>query len=442
MSAVQVKTIPRARPVIKELQQWSYSLAKASDLDPLVNLTGDCRVVALGEASHGTSEYYTWRAAISKRLIQEKGFNFIAVEGDWPDCYEVNRYIKGYQATTISAAEVLKIFNRWPTWMWANWEIASFIRWLHDYNKKVASISQIGFYGLDVYSLWDSLSIVTNYLKKIDHKALEAAYQAYQCFEPYGSESHDYALSTVLSTHNCEQEILTLLTELRKNEKLYQDDREGRFNAEQNALVAKNAEHYYRTSIHGGPESWNIRDRHMTETLTRLLDFYGPDSKAIVWEHNTHIGDARATDMKDDGMINVGQLVREQYGSPNVALVGFGSYEGSVIAGKSWDAPMEEMPVPRAQPHSWEDLMHQAFGEDQLLLLKPAREFQHLYIVRDHRAIGVVYNPRREFGNYVPTSLSERYDAFLYIDRTHALKPLKLFPVHDRDLPETYPFGE
>jgi erythromycin esterase-like protein len=241
----------------------------------------------------------------------------------------------------------------------------------------------------------------------------------------------------------CEDEVVAMLTELRRNAPEYREQDEAYFNAEQNALVVRNAERYYRTMVRGGPESWNLRDHHMTETLERLMRHHGPEAKAIVWEHNTHIGDARFTDMADEGEFNVGQLVRERHGGHGVVLVGFGSYEGGVIAGRQWGAPMEQMRVPAAREGSWEDLLHRAGADDKLLLLATARPSEELLRPRGHRAIGVVYRPEYErFGNYVPTVLPRRYDVFLYLDTTQALHPLhEVLPIEEGEVPETFPSG-
>ena len=264
-----------------------------------------------------------------------------------------------------------------------------------------------GFYGLDVYSLWDSLYQVMGYLRKNDPAALAAARKAFQCFEPYGEDVKDYARATRWADASCEDEVVALLAELRRGDQAKSaDGREAQFTAEQNALIVKNAEHYYRTMVQGGPASWNIRDHHMTETLARLMVRHGPHAKAIVWEHNTHVGDARFTDMAEDGMVNVGQLVRERYGGKGVVLVGFGSYEGSVIAGREWEAPMEQMSVPPAKPRSWEAVLHSAGADDKLLLLARSGATPELLQPRGHRAIGVVYHPEYEYGNYVPTVLA------------------------------------
>jgi erythromycin esterase len=303
-------------------------LDNSRDLDPLLERVGDARYVMLGEASHGTSEFYLWRTEITKRLIQEKGFSFVAVEGDWPDCYRVNRYIKGMQDSGRSAYEVLHAFSRWPTWMWANKEIVELVEWLKLHNE--SRDKKAGFYGLDVYSLWESLDSVMQFLQKNYPGSMKSAVEAYRCFEPYGRNVEEYARATAFIPESCEDEVAEMLIELRRRAKskdeLRQDGKEAYFNAEQNAVVARNAELYYRTMMKGGAASWNVRDHHMMNTLERLMKFHGKNSKSIVWAHNTHIGDARATDMRRAGMVNLGQLAREQAGRDQVMLVGFGTY--------------------------------------------------------------------------------------------------------------------
>ena len=422
-----------------ELLKVSHELQDADDLTPLLDRIGDARYVLIGEASHGTSEFYTWRARLSQRLIREKGFSFVAVEGDWPDCYQVNRYVKGYDDAGNSALDVLHAFERWPTWMWANWEVVAFAEWLKGHNEGLPSEERVGFYGLDVYSLWESLEAVTGFLEDTDPGALEAARRAYRCFEPYREDAHAYAEATAMVPTSCEAEVVKLLSELRGKVEAYPADAETRLNAEQNAHVAVNAERYYRAMIRGGSSSWNVRDTHMMDTLDRLMVRRGAGAKAIVWEHNTHIGDARATDMAAAGMVNVGQLARERHSAEGVFLVGFGSYEGSVIAGDYWGAEMEEMPVPPAVPGSWEALLH-GTGSDRLLFSADLKDPAFVER-RGHRAIGVVYHPSRErFGNYVPTVLPRRYDAFLYLAKTKGLHPLHLEPKGGKT-PDTYPWG-
>jgi erythromycin esterase len=432
-----------SRKVASSLQrEVLYSLHTKDDLDPLLERIGDARFVLLGEASHGTSEYYLWRTRLSQRLIEEKGFSFIAVEGDWPDCYQINRYIKHYSDAKPSAVEVLHEFGRWPTWMWANWEVVALVEWLKIHNQNLPPEKKVGFYGLDVYSLWESLGEITSYLKKYDPGSLAQAQRAKACFEPYNQDAQSYALMTRFVPSSCEDDVVKLLTEIQKRlPESKPGDREDAFNAEQNALVAVGAERYYREMVRGGPGSWNIRDTYMVATLERLMNFHGSKAKVIVWEHNTHIGDARATDMAKSGMVNVGQLVRSQRSQDGVVLVGFGSYEGSVIAGKEWDAPMEVMPVPEARRDSWEAEFHRTIGKDGLLIFPENDDQDPFRRVQAHRAIGVVYDPEQErWGNYVSTSLSQRYDAFLYIDKTHALHPLHIEPDAHLNPPETYPW--
>jgi erythromycin esterase len=441
-----VTALQQDTELISVVRQIAHPLHTDRDLDPLVDRIGDAQFVLLGEASHGTSEYYTWRTRISKRLIQEKGFSFIAVEGDWPDCYRINRYVRGYADSGNDARTVLHAFARWPTWMWANWEIVALAEWLREYNNAQPAEKRIGFYGLDVYSLWESLEEITNYLEKLDPEALEAARRAMVCFQPYDRDVQAYAWTTRVVPVSCERDVLQLLAEMRRKAGQYKGhpgDGEAAFNAEQNALVAVGAEQYYRTMIEGGPASWNIRDYHMADTLDRLIQHYGTGTKAIVWEHNTHIGDARATDMASAGMINVGQLVRDRHTEDGVVLVGFGSYEGSVIAGTQWGAPIQRMQVPAAREGSWESVLHEALEDDGLMIFAETERVDNLLRrTRAHRAIGVVYNPDYErMGNYVPSSLPRRYDAFVYLDTTEALHPLHIEPEASAEPPETYPWA-
>jgi erythromycin esterase len=428
--------------LLERVRSASLSLRGPADLDPLLEEIGDARYVLLGEASHGTHEYYAWRDALSRRLISERGFSFIAVEGDWPDCYRVNRFVKGCEDSGESAYEVLRSFERWPTWMWANREVIESVEWLRWRNDRVPEAAKVGFYGLDVYSLWDSLYQVMGYLQRHDPGRLVAARWAFQCFEPYGEDVQEHARATQWADASCEDEVVALLTGRRRTTPVHGHDRDARFNADQNALVVKNAEHYYRTMVQGGPRSWNVRDHHMVETLNRLMQHHGPHAKAIVWEHNTHIGDARFTDMADQGMANVGQLVRQEHYKQGVTLVGFGSHEGSVIASHEWGAPMQRMVVPPAREGTWEDVLHRTGRTDRLMLFADRRPDDDLFEVRGHRAIGVVYHPGYEhYGNYVPTVLPHRYDALIYVDVSHAIHPLHLPASFQHEVPETFPSG-
>jgi erythromycin esterase len=413
---------------------------KPTDVNALLGRIGEAHYVLLGEASHGTHEYYTWRAQISKRLILEKGFSFIAVEGDWPDCYQLNRYIKHYPRSAPSAVAALQDYRRWPTWMWANTDIANLAEWLHAYNERRHVKKRIGFYGLDVYSLWDSIRAVVAYLERVDPDAAEQAREAYRCFEPYADDATSYAYGTAFTPTTCEAAVIKVLEELRQKVQNYPDDTEAAFDAEQNARVVVNAERYYRTMVRGDQSSWNVRDHHMVETLNHLMKRYGENAKAIVWAHNTHVGDARYTSMLDAGLVNIGQLVREEQTPADTILVGFGSYTGSVVAGRYWDAPVETLRVPPAKEGSWEALLHEASPQNKLILSAEAEADEPFWQLKGHRAIGVVYDPEHERGNYVPTLLPERYDAFIYLDKTSALQPLHVSAPISEDLPETYPW--
>jgi erythromycin esterase len=421
-----------------EVTRLAVPLSSAADLDPLLRRTSGARVVMLGEASHGTHEYYRWRATLTRRLIEEQGFSFVAVEGDWPDCERVDRSVRGRPGAPEDPRAALEAFERWPTWMWANEEVMDFCRWLRSYNADRPVIDRAGFHGLDVYSLWESLRVILLHLREHDPAEVPAALAAYRCFEPYQEDPQQYALATRFLPAGCEDEVIELLVRLRERAAAGVDDE---FSVWQNAEVLVGAERYYRTMVASGRDSWNIRDRHMADTLDRLLAHYGTGARAVVWAHNTHVGDARATDMADAGEFNIGQLARARYGAGTVVLVGFGCHRGTVIAGQSWEAPMQAMPVPPARAGSVEDILHQYAPEAALLVFPPDGQGHLLTARLGHRAIGVVYRPAHEhLGNYVPTTLGARYDAFLWFDQTAALHPLHLPPVVDRE-PETYPTG-
>lgn len=438
------------RELNKLLLENSVEITGEDALDALVDKIADAKYVLLGESSHGTHEYYTMRSHISQKLIQEKEFSFIAVEGDWPDCYRLNRYVKNYPEAGDNAVEVLHAFNRWPTWMWANWEIVALAEWLKEHNSQLPVNRKVGFYGLDVYSLWESLQTIIKYLDKKDPKTKHTADIALKCFEPYSDkEGQAYAKASVMVPSICESEVIDLLLQVRKNIPTYNTDPEEVMSAEQNAHVIVNAEQYYRVMMRPGPDSWNLRDHHMMNTLNRLVKFHGHNSKAIIWAHNTHIGDARATDMLHEEMVNLGQLVNEQHQKEGVFAVGFGSYSGTVIAGDEWGSVMREMDVPDAKQGSWEEVLHhldpgangETPGKDRIVFMNNKMQKGIGKIDFGHRAIGVVYHPQYELlGNYVPSHMPYRYDAFVYLDETSALHPLHLRP-DGHQIPETYPFG-
>ncbi|MCW2904723.1 MAG: Erythromycin esterase [Streptosporangiaceae bacterium] len=413
---------------VDEIRGMALQLEYEADLDPLLNRIGDARCVLIGEASHGTHDYYAWRAALTRRLISERGFSFVGVEGDWPDCWQLNRCVTLADGAPEDPREVLTRFRRWPTWMWANIEVVNFCQWLRDHNAGLPPERRTGFYGLDVYSLWESLRAIILYLVEHRPEYVETALEAYRCFEPYGEDPQAYARGTRLVPEGCSGEVLSLLNELRGAvEPVHTDDPAELFNARQNAEVTAGAEQYYRAMIGGGPESWNGRDTHMADTLDRLMDFYGADARAVVWAHIPHVGDARATNMARYGMTNLGQLTRDRYGRDHVVLVGFAGGHGEVVAAPRWGAPMEIMPVPRPRPDSVEALLAETHLDHAQFIFSDQPDAGWLRTERGHRAIGVVYDPDRDHQrNYVPTRLGDRYDALGWFARTSAVRPLHL----------------
>lgn len=413
--------------VIEAIKEYSIPVKTSNDFDPLLEEIKEQNYVLLGEASHGTSEFYQIRAELTKKLIEEKGFTFIAVEGDWPACQNINRFIKGYDFTDLSAEDVLRnSFDRWPTWMWANEEMIELVDWLKDYNSKQPKVHQVGFYGIDIYSLWDSIDEVLKYLTKTNSPELEHAKKAFACFEPFNRQPEKYGVSAALYHEGCRDEVIKLLTKINENKSHYIDQYESNLNLGVNTLIMANAENYYKTMITDDNESWNLRDRHMVEVIKTINLYNQGNAKGIIWEHNTHVGDARATDMKDEGLVNVGQLIREQCGEENIYIIGFGTHRGTVISADQWGSKLEQKIVPPAQSGSWEDLFHLVGSHDKILIF--TEENKDLFHYRlGHRAIGVVYNPYYEhYGNYVPTVLSQRYNAFIYVNHSNALHPLKI----------------
>lgn len=408
----------------KAIQQHATSFKTDCDLDKIIHEIGDAKIVLLGEASHGSSEFYTVRAQLTKKLIEEKDFNIIAVEGDWPACQQVNQHLKNFGETHQKTSNVLKAFNRWPTWMWANEEIVDLVDMLKSVNTQLDKNKKVGFYGIDIYSLWESMEDLFNELAIINDasKAFEQIKKVINCFQPFKGQADQYAILTAYSATTCSEQVSVLLKSIRKNIEQYSTNEEQKLNLLMNALILNNAEAYYRTSMEQNALSWNIRDTHMVETINELRNYHGADAKVIVWAHNTHIGDASATTMKNDGTINVGQLLREQH-KDNVYAIGFGTNHGTVIAADEWGDSFETMEVPPAKTGSWEDLLRQSGPFNKILIFNDEnREYFTKWI--DHRAIGVTYTPAYERYNYVPTQIGKRYDAFIYLDKTNALKPL------------------
>ena len=420
------------------------------DYDPLIELTGNSRFALFGEASHGTHDFYHTRAELTQRLIEEKRFSAVAVEADWPDAYRVNRYVQG-RGEDAEAVEALGSFQRFPTWMWRNADVLEFIAWLREYNDALPEgTRKVGFYGLDLYSLHASARAVLDFLDKVDPEAAQRARYRYACFEHFGedTQAYGYAASFGLSK-SCEDEAVNQLVEMQKRagELAGRDrlvDPDAFFMAEQNARLVKNAERYYRSMFESRVESWNLRDQHMVETLDALVNHLGASSaKIAIWAHNSHLGDARATEMGDHGEVNVGQLVRQRYGEDAV-LAGFTTYTGTVTAASNWDAPAERKRVRPALPGSYEDLFHATEVPGFLLMLRGAEWLSGvLNQQRLERAIGVIYLPESErVSHYFNARLAEQFDAVIHLDQTRAVEPLERTSRWEvGDVPETYPFA-
>jgi len=419
------------------------------DFAPILERTADARFVLIGEASHGTHEFYRVRAEITKRLIREQGFDAVAVEADWPDAYRVNRWVRGADEDA-DATEALGGFRRFPQWMWRNADVLDFIGWLRAWNDARPAEQRAGFYGLDLYSLHASMEAVLTYLRVVDPEAAARAAERYACFDRFGADPQDYGhAASALMTPPCEHEVVAQLVELRARAGDYAH-RDGRvaaddlFFAEQNARLVRNAEEYYRAMFAGRVSSWNLRDRHMAETLDALaghLGRPGRPAKVVLWAHNSHLGDARATEMGDGGELNVGQLVRQRYGRQAVN-VGFTTYDGSVTAAHDWDGAAQRMTVRPALEGSYEALFHRAGGTNLLLDLRAATDLGAvLAMPRLERAIGVIYRPRTERqSHYFYAALPEQFDMVLHYDRTRAVEPLERTGAWETgEMPETFP---
>ena len=409
-------------------------MGSPSDFDPLLALVGDAPLVLIGEASHGTHEFYRIRAEITKRLIAEKGFMAVAAEADWPDAYRVNRYVRG-RGSDADATEALGEFKRFPQWMWRNADVLDFVGWLRAHNDTANERDRVGFYGLDLYSMHASMAAVLEYLRVVDPEAARRAEYRYGCFEHFGEDpqAYGYAAGYGLTT-SCESAAVEQLVDLRRQAAEYAR-RDGRvaaddlFFAEQNARLVRNAERYYRAMFGSRISSWNLRDQHMAETLDALIGFLGAEekrAKVVLWAHNSHLGDARATEMGDAGELNVGQLVRQKHGE-NAVLVGFTTYSGSVTAATNWDEPAQRKQVRPALPGSYEALFHEAgIGNFALDLTAPGDATAALLEPRLERAIGVIYRPESErLSHYFHARLADQFDAVLHYDVTRAVEPLE-----------------
>ena len=422
---------------------------ESGDYDPLMNLIGDASLVLIGEASHGTHEFYRERAQITKRLIKEKDFVAVAVEADWPDAYRVNRYVRGL-GNDADAVEALAGFKRFPAWMWRNADVLDFVGWLRTYNDDLAPhATRVGFYGLDLYSLHTSISEVLGYLDRIDPEAAQRARARYACFDHFGKDEQAYGYATGLGlAESCEEEVVSQLVELHRRAVVYAR-RDGRiaadeyFYASQNARLVINAERYYRSMFRGRVSSWNLRDRHMVETLESLRRYLGTQAKIVVWAHNSHLGDARATSMGQEGEWNVGQIVRELH-DRDAVLIGLTTHHGTVTAASNWDGPAERKRVRPALGNSYEALFHDV-GIPRFLLSfhNTDHAVSALQESMLERAVGVIYRPETErASHYFQARLPAQFDAVIHFDETRAVEPLeRTVEWEEGEVPETFPTG-
>ena len=421
------------------------------DYDALMERIGDARFVLIGEASHGTHEFYQQRAEITKRLLDEKQFTAVAVEADWPDAYRVNRFVRGNPGDE-EAIDALDGFKRFPTWMWRNADVLDFIGWLRERNDRLPkTLRKAGFYGLDLYSLYSSIAAVVAYLEKIDPEAAWRARSRYACFEHFGEDPQQYGYAALVgATESCEDAVVEQLIELQQKAADY-SRRDGRaqsddlFFVEQNARLVRNAEQYYRAMFRGRVSSWNLRDRHMSDTLDALFDHLSHlegAAKIVVWAHNSHLGDARATQMGNAGELNLGELTRERYGQACI-LIGFTTYSGTVTAASDWDSPAERKTVRPALPNSYEALFHNVGIPAWFAILNDGtRKLTELPEPLLQRAIGVIYRPETErASHYFHARLLSQFDAMIHFDVTRAVEPLERTPAWETGEWETFPSG-
>lgn len=417
----------------------SFDSVDAANLDPLLERIADARVVLIGEASHGTSEFYRMRNRITRELIRKRGFRFIAIEADWPDAARIDHYVRHFEHPPSEWTA----FSRFPTWMWRNRDVREFVDWLRDHNGNVAQSQRVAFHGLDLYSLYSSIRTVLEYLDDVDPQTAALARERYGCLTPWQSDPITYGRAALTEPYrSCEREVVRALMEISKKQREYAEHDGERFlDAVQNARLVANAERYYRTMYYGAQSSWNLRDQYMFETLQSLLQHHAPDNKAVVWAHNSHIGDAGATEMSSRGELNIGHLCREEFGKGMYAI-GFGTDHGTVAAASDWDGPMEVKQVRPSLNDSYEHLFHESGLAGGLLGLRDAASAARTPLMepRLERAIGVVYRPETErASHYFQAVLPRQFDEYVWIDETHAVEPIDSAEL--TGVPETYPFG-
>lgn len=439
--------VVQSRPVVSQTlpgliarASEPFETVEDADLDRLIERIGDARVVLIGEASHGTSEFYRLRARITRRLIEEKNFNIVAAEADWPDAARIDHYVRHRDVPPSEWTA----FARFPTWMWRNAEVREFVDWLHERNKGLAYDFRTGFYGLDLYSLHSSVRAVVDYLEDVDPDLAMVARHRYGCLSPWESDPAAYGHAALTGGyHNCEKAVVQMLVDLQTKRQAYAyHDGERFLDATQNARLVTDAERYYRVMYYGSRASWNLRDSYMFETLLNILTFHGKSSKAVVWAHNSHIGDASATEMSARGEHNIGQLCRKGFGS-EVRLIGFGTDHGTVAAASNWDAPMEIKQVRPSHPQSYERVFHLTNAPGLILSLKRDIHVElhaQLSTPKLERAIGVIYRPETELAShYFEAVLPRQFDEYIWIDRTRAITPISTEEL--KGMPDTYPFG-
>ncbi len=427
-----------SRMILENCQPFEF--IETADLEPLLDRIGDARVVLLGEASHGTSQFYQMRELITRALIETKGFSLVGIEGDWPDAARIDQYVRHFEFPPSQWTA----FARFPTWMWRNREVHDFVDWLRHHNTDREPDERVAFYGLDLYSLHRSINLVLDYLKDVDPEAAKIGRLRYGCLTPWQADPATYGHAALSGTYkSCEHEVVKMLMEMRANQPEYtRQDGERYFDALQNAKLVADAEKYYRIMYYGSRASWNLRDSHMFSTLNSLLDFHGPQSKAIVWAHNSHIGNAAATDMSYRGEINIGQLCRDQFGDKCYSI-GFATHTGTVAAASEWNGAMEIKDVVPSLPNSFERLCHDAECPKFFLPLRDCESVElrdKLSRGRLERAIGVIYKPETELeSHYFEARLTNQFDELIWFDETSAVTPFKTSELEG--MPDTYPFG-